>query len=153
MTDREKTTVLLDYEVTRNFIDKIDGQLFQIKGWALFTASGVIAYGVSQKSEFILLTNIVVVSAFCFLEMIYKTFHETAIGRMPLLERIIHGDLKPRYKLPLDYRFGLGAEINPPSWKAIKRIFTHPGRWHLVGYYFMIILGTIFAAIGINFIK
>jgi len=153
MTDREKDTVLLDYETTQKFIDKVDGQLFTIKGWALFMASGVVAYGVSQKNLMILLVNIIFVIAFCFFETMYKTFHETALVRMQMLERIIHDDMNPKYKIPVGYRFGLGHAISPVTLKAIIGILKNPNRRHLIGFYLMIIIGTVFAAIYINFIK
>jgi len=83
----------------------------------------------------------------------YKTFHETALAKMLELERIIHDDMNPKFKIPTSYRFGLGHAISTVTLKAIFGILKNPKRWHLIGFYFMIIIGSVSAAIFIYFSK
>ena len=68
-----------DFEQTIAFIYKCDEHIFKIKNWALFTCSAVIAFSVSQSKEEIALANLVLIFAFIYLELIYKSFQDTAI--------------------------------------------------------------------------
>ena len=68
-----------DFAQTLEFIDKCDNHIFQIKNWALLTSSAVVAYSMSQRQHSIALANIALLVAFLYLELIYKSFQDTAI--------------------------------------------------------------------------
>lgn len=61
-----------DYESTLSFIDKCDDHMFKIKNWALITTSAIIAFSISREMPLIVLVNIVLISAFIYMELIYK---------------------------------------------------------------------------------
>ncbi len=68
-----------DFAQTLGFIDKCDDHIFKIKNWALLTSSAVIAFSVSQHHTFFALANLALLIAFIYLELIYKSFQDTAI--------------------------------------------------------------------------
>jgi len=68
-----------DFTQTLAFIDKCDDHIFKIKNWALLTSSAVIAFSVSQHHGAIALANLALLVAFIYLELIYKSFQDTAI--------------------------------------------------------------------------
>src|SRR5436190_16352405 len=68
-----------DFAQTLEFIDKCDDHIFKIKNWALLTSSAVIAFSISQDHHVFALANLVLLLAFIYLELIYKSFQDTAI--------------------------------------------------------------------------
>ena len=72
--------LLLDYEHSCRFVDKMDGNLDRLRNLAILSGSAVIAYAVSKHVAGILVANIVVCTAFFALELVQKSFHEDGIG-------------------------------------------------------------------------
>lgn len=68
-----------DFSQTLGFIDKCDDHIFKIKNWALLTSSAVIAFSITQNHDAIALANLALLLAFIYLELIYKSFQDTAI--------------------------------------------------------------------------
>ena len=68
-----------DFPQTLGFIDKCDNHIFQIKNWAIVTSSAIIAFSISQDHRALVLVNIPLLLAFIYLELIYKSFQDTAI--------------------------------------------------------------------------
>lgn len=66
----------LDFQSTQDFISKCDDHMFKIKNWALIITSAVIAYSISSNQEAIVLTNLALVFAFLYLELIQKSFQD-----------------------------------------------------------------------------
>jgi len=69
----------LDYDSTCAFIDKCDELMFRIKNWALITTSAVVAYSISSQQELIVFSNLILVPAFLYMELIYKSLQDSAI--------------------------------------------------------------------------
>jgi hypothetical protein len=143
MNDQERELILKDYEKTMNFIDKIDGYLFQIRNWAIVASSGVIAYAVSVKSSWILIANFFIITGFMFIELFQKSFHEDAMRKSYNIEKIIGKCILGSEPLPMNYRFGLGHSIQPVSAKGILRIIFNKNRWHNLALYFFLALATL----------
>lgn len=142
MKPKEFETIRYDYDKTVAFIDKLDDQIFRMKGWALMTCSAVIAYGISRGDRRVLCANFFIVLAFLFQEMAYKTFHESGIRKCMELEEIIQADLKKQAKLPNGYVFGIGHKIEPVTFAKIFEIIGNPARWHSIFLYVLIIVAT-----------
>lgn len=145
MKPKELEIIRFDYEKTLAFIDKLDDQIFRVKGWALVTCSAVIAYGMTRGERYVLFANCAIVIMFLFQEMAYKTFHESGIRKCLELEEIIQADLKKGAKLPTGYVFGLGHKIEPVTFHKMFGIILNPARWHSVFLYFMILVATVAA--------
>ena len=137
MNSAERKAVLLDYQYTSEFINKMDGVLFQIRSWSGVASAAVISYAVSRNSIRVLTGNILLSVCFLFIELIYKSFHEDGISHGYDLERIIHYDAVTNAgtPLPADYIFGIGHAIRPPRLKRILQILISRGRWHLQIFY------------------
>jgi hypothetical protein len=153
VTKEEKKILLLDYEKTLAYIDKADGQLFQIRGWALGFCSAVVAFAVTQNAALILGGNCVLILAFCLLELIYKSFHDDAIARGHRLESIIKASLDPASPLPPDYVFGIGHQIQVPSLRRVLQILWRPTRWHVGALYVGLLALTAISAVYLRWLR
>ena len=69
-----------DFSQTLAYIDKCDDHIFKIKNWALLTSSAIIAFSISQDHDAFALANLALLVAFIYLELIYKSFQDTAIA-------------------------------------------------------------------------
>ena len=135
----------LDYETTSDFIDKCDDHMFRVKNWALITASAVIAYSISTDVENIVLANIILVLAFLYLELIYKSFQDTAIEHSTdISKRIDQAIRAPGVSTELDnYEFGFGRKLLYPSLGQCWRILRNGNRRHIVNFYGLIAIFSI----------
>ena len=143
MDQQKRELVLLDYDKTQNFIDKIDEFLFRIRNWALIAASGVIAYAVSNKNAPILIANIFIIVGFMAIELCWKSFHEDALAKGSDLEKLIDQYLLKGKPLPTTYRFGIGEAIHTVSLKRMVRILLNLGRWHNLAFYLLLALASV----------
>jgi len=150
MKKDEIEIIKLDYEKTLSVLDKIENLLFQIKNWAVISCSAIIVFGISQKSMLILCTNFFLVLAFCFLEIIYKSFHEDCLEKSYKLEELITQSLVPTSQLPENYQFGIGHKIEPVKIKRAFAIFSNKERWHIRAFYLLIILSTTIALVLVD---
>ena len=146
MTDQEREMLLLDYDKTLAFIDKAEGHLFQIRNWAIVSCSAVVAFAVSQQSPIVLAANVFLVSCFCLLEVIYKSFHEDGIQKSYYLEEVIQKSSDASFQLPEDYQFGIGHTIALPRPGKLLRILFNRDRWHIGALYVGLFLLTALAA-------
>jgi hypothetical protein len=147
MNNEIRQILFLDYDKTLAFIDKADGQLFQIRNWAIVSCSAVVAFAVSQKIPIILAANAFLVICFLFLELIYKSFHEDCLGKGHYLEVLIKQSLDPSFKLPTEYQFGIGHEIKAPKLRKMFKILFSCERWHICAVYLGLIIVTALAAV------
>ena len=143
-----------DYESTLSFIDKCDDHMFKIKNWALITTSAIIAFSISRDKDLIVLVNLVLILAFMYLELIYKSFQDTAIDHTTdLAERIDNHLHNPdQDELLKEYEFGYGRKLKYPSFRQVGNVFLNKQRRHIVNFYLFIALFSLGALMVGSFI-
>lgn len=131
-----------DYESTLSFIDKCDDHMFKIKNWALITTSAIIAFSISRDQDLIVLVNPVLILAFMYLELIYKSFQDTAIEHTTDLAQRIDNHLHnaDQNELLKEYRFGFGRKLKYPSLRQVGSILLNNQRRHILNFYVLIAL-------------
>jgi hypothetical protein len=134
-----------DYESTLGFIDKCDEHMFKIKNWALITTSAIIAFSISKDEDSIVLVNLVLILAFMYLELIYKSFQDTAIEHTTDLSMRIDKHLKNigQSDLLKDYEFGFGRKLQYPSFHQVGKVVVNKYRRHIVNFYGLIALFSV----------
>ena len=130
----------LDYESTLDFIDKCDNHIFTIKNWALITSSAVIAFSISTSMGFIVLVNLLLIPAFLYLELIHKSFQDSAIEHTTDISERIDRSLSPSSTNDLTegYKFGFGRRLQYPSIGRCAAILRNKNRRHIVNFYGLI---------------
>nr|WP_319571714.1 hypothetical protein [uncultured Draconibacterium sp.] len=144
--------LIKDYESTQAFIDKADSFLFWIRNWAIVLCSAVIVFAVTNHSAIILLSNILIICGFLFVELIQKSFHEDALKHSYEVEKIIQESVWGNKPFPTNYQFGLGHSINTVTLKRLKSILFHRGRWHNVAFYLLILFFSLTTLLIIPFV-
>ena len=141
-----------DFSQTLAFIDKCDDHMFKIKNWALFTSSAVIAFAVSQDHDAISLANLALLVAFIYLELMYKSFQDTAIvHNRDISERIDRYLENPDVEnLLAGYSHGFGRKLEYPSVWRVLSILRNSHRRHIVNFYALLAFFSI-AAYGVAF--
>ena len=123
----------------------------QSQNWALITTSAVIAFSISREKDLIVLVNLVLILAFMYLELIYKSFQDTAIEHTTdLAERIdnyLHN--ADQDELIKEYKFGFGHKLQYPSLRQVGNILRNKQRGYIINFYGLIALFSMGAlAIG-----
>jgi hypothetical protein len=138
-----------DYDSTLDFIDKCDTHIFRVKNWALITTSAVVAYSISSDNESIVLVNLILIPAFLYLELIYKSLQDSAIDHTTdISERIDRAlSLDRSDDLIGGYQFGFGRKLKYPSVSRCLEIFRNKNRRHILNYYSLIAIFSIGALI------
>lgn len=130
-------TLKEDFAQTLAFIDKCDSHIFTIKNWALLTSSAVIAFSISQDRHFIALSNLALLFAFIYLELIYKSFQDTAIQHTTdisaRIDRCLAEPAAP--DLLVGYSHSFGRKLQYPSLSRIVSIVGNRNRWHILNFY------------------
>jgi len=126
-----------DFAQTLGFIDKCDDHIFKIKNWALLTSSAVIAFSVSQDRAAWALANLALLFAFIYLELIYKSFQDSAIDHnADLSQRIDKFLADPECTdLLAGYTHGFGRKLQYPSMRRVFAILANRKRWHIRNFY------------------
>ena len=129
-----------DYDSTLNFIDKCDTHMFRIKNWALITTSAVVAYSISSGAEFVVFVNLILILAFLYLELIYKSFQDSAIAHTTDISDRIDRALSQDGvdDLITGYKFGFGRKLQYPSISRCEKILRNKNRRHIVNFYMLI---------------
>ena len=129
-----------DFAQTLAFIDKCDSHIFQIKNWALLTSSAVIAFSMSQDQHFIALANLALLVAFLYLELIYKSFQDTAIQHTTDISARIDSYLAEPNAPDLlrGYSHSFGRKLQYPSLFRVFSIICNRKRWHILGFYVLL---------------
>lgn len=129
-----------DFALTLGFIDKCDDHIFKIKNWALLTSSAVIAFSISQDHDAIALANLALLIAFIYLELIYKSFQDTAIEHTTdLSQRIDMYIADPSTaKLLAGYSHSFGRKLQYPSIPRVFSILGNRKRWHILNFYILL---------------
>jgi hypothetical protein len=143
-----------DYESTLAFIDKCDDHMFKIKNWALITTSAVIAFSISRDKHLIVLVNLVLILAFIYLELIYKSFQDTAIDHTTDLAARIDKHLRGADQPELldGYAFGFGRKLLYPSLHQVGKLLRNKHRRHIVNFYALIALFSLGALVVGRFV-
>ena len=143
-----------DFSQTVEFIDKCDNHIFKIKNWALLTSSAVIAFSFTQKHEYLALTNLGLLVAFIYLELIYKSFQDTAIQHTTDISERIDMYLldSSTDKLLTNYNHSYGRMLVYPSVVRVFSILGNRSRWHLLNFYILLALFSVGAFVVINYV-
>lgn len=126
-----------DFTQTVAFIDKCDDHIFKIKNWALLTSSAVVAFSISQRHEVIALANLALLVAFIYLELIYKSFQDTAIQHTTDISQRIDKYLAApsTTELIVGYYHSYGRKLQYPSVCRVFSILGNRNRWHILNFY------------------
>ena len=136
-------TLKEDYKTTLGFIDKCDQHMFKVKSWALVTTSAVIAFAIARDEDLVVLVNLVLIPAFLYLELVYKTFQDTAIDHSNEVEGRIDRYLSGEETGLPNYKFGFGRKLHYPSISRVWAVLTNPNRRHIVLFYGFIAVASI----------
>jgi hypothetical protein len=140
-----------DYADTLGFINKCDDHIFKVRNWALVTSSAVIAFAISKDKDAIVLVNLALLPAFLYLELIYKSFQDSAINHTTELSERIDAHLAdPAAEAVLaEYRHGFGRKLEYPSVNRVFRILLNRSRWHILNFYSLLLIVSLGAlAVG-----
>lgn len=133
-----------DFAQTVQFIDKCDDHIFKIKNWALFTSSAVIAFSISQNYDSMALANLALLLAFIYLELIYKSFQDTAIQHTTdISQRIDNYLAEPTSEILIDYKHSYGRKLQYPSVRRVFSILGNRNRWHILNFYGLLALFSV----------
>ena len=143
-----------DFAQTLGFIDKCDDHIFKIKNWALLTSSAVIAFSISQDHDAIALANLALLIAFIYLELIYKSFQDSAIQHTTDLSRRIDSFLAdPTAAGLLDgYSHSFGRKLQYPSVVRVFSILGNRNRWHILNFYGLLAVFSVGAFVVARFV-
>lgn len=147
-------TLKEDFAQSLGFIDKCDDHIFKIKNWALLTSSAVIAFSVSQDHDAIALANLALLSAFIYLELIYKSFQDTAIEHTAdISERIDKYLANPLTSdLLAGYSHSFGRKLRYPSVRRVFSILKNRNRWHILSFYGLLAVFSVGAFMVAKFV-
>jgi len=147
-------TLREDFSQTLGFIDKCDDHIFKIKNWALLTSSAVIAFSISQDQDFVALANLALLIAFIYLELIYKSFQDTAIEHTTDISTRIDKYLAdPSTTDLLDgYSHSFGRKLQYPSVKRVFAILSNRSRWHILNFYSLLAIFSIGAFVVARYV-
>lgn len=136
-----------DFSQTLGFIDKCDDHIFKIKNWAIVTSSAVIAFAISQNHDAMPLANLALLVAFIYLELIYKSFQDTAIEHSSdISERMDRYLAKPDAEnLLVGYSHSFGRKLKYPSVRHVFGVLRNKNRWHILNFYGLLVLFSIVA--------
>lgn len=143
-----------DFSQTLGFIDKCDGHIFKIKNWALLTSSAVIAFSVSQDQDLIALANLALLVPFIYLELIYKSFQDTAIQHTTDISKRIDRYLSDPASSDLlaGYTHSFGRKLQYPSVRRVFSILGNRNRWHILNFYGLLAVFSVGAFIVARFV-
>jgi hypothetical protein len=134
-----------DFAQTLEFIDKCDEHIFKIKNWALLTSSAVIAFSITQDHDAIALANLALLLAFVYLELIYKSFQDSAINHSTdISARIDKYLLEPHAEdLLVGYEHSFGRKLVYPSVPRVFGIIKNRNRWHILNFYSLLAIFSV----------
>ncbi len=143
-----------DFSQTVEFIDKCDDHIFKIKNWALLTSSAVIAFSITQDHNAFSLANLALLVAFIYLELIYKSFQDTAIEHTSDISRRIDRYLVDSSSDDLldGYSHSYGRKLQYPSVLRVFTILGNRNRWHILNFYGLLAIFSISAFVVAKYV-
>lgn len=143
-----------DFAQTLAFIDKCDDHIFKIKNWALLTSSATIAFSISQQHDAVALSNFALIIAFVYLELIYKSFQDTAIlHATDISQRLdVFMNDPSTFELLAGYKHGFGRKLQYPSVGRVFSILRNRNRWHILCFYSLLALFSLGGFVVARFI-
>lgn len=126
-----------DFAQTLAFIDKCDNHMFTVKNWALITTSAVIAFSITQNHHRVAFVNLGLIVAFIYLELIYKSFQDSAIEHSTDISiRIDRYLTAPNSQdLLVGYSHSFGRKLKYPSVVRVYSLLGNLNRWHILNFY------------------
>jgi hypothetical protein len=126
-----------DFAQTLAFIDKCDNHMFTVKNWALITTSAVIAFSITQNHYRVAFVNVGLLVAFIYLELIYKSFQDTAIEHNTDISTRIDRFLADQtsHDLLAGYTHSFGRKLKYPSVARVFSLLGNLNRWHILNFY------------------
>lgn len=143
-----------DFSQTLGFIDKCDDHIFKIKNWALLTSSAVIAFSISQDHAALALANLFLLVAFIYLELIYKSFQDTAIEHSSDISQRIdkYLEVPSSEDLLAGYGHSFGRKLQYPSVRRVFSILGNRNRRHILYFYCLLALFSIGAFVVAKYV-
>lgn len=148
-------TLQTDFAQTLGFIDKCDDHIFKVRNWALLTTSAVIAFSISQDYDPIALANLALLVAFIYLELIYKSFQDSAIEHTTdISQRIdLHLGGANSAAVMQGYAHSFGRKLQYPSARHVFAILGNRKRWHILSFYLLLAVFSVGAFIVAQFVE
>jgi hypothetical protein len=142
-----------EYHTTLGFIDKCDDHIFKIKNWALITSSAVIAFSITNEKAWVPLLNVALLTAFIYLELIYKSFQDSAIEHTDDISKRIDRYFSEDNPLDLlsDFKHGFGRKLIYPSVVRVFSLLKNRKRWHILSFYVLLAVFS-FCAILVSYL-
>lgn len=131
------------YDTTQSLITKAGGFLFWIKNWFIITYSVIIAFAATIYCPAILITNILILFGFIFIDLIKKTFHVDASGDTCTIENNIHSSILGNDTFPSDNQLGQRHVIQTVDPSRLKSFLFQPGKCHKITFYELILFSPL----------
>ena len=100
----------------------------------------MIAFSITQERNAIALANLPLLVAFIYLELIYKSFQDTAIEHTTDISQRIDKYLanSGADNLLVGYNHGYGRKLEYPSILRVFSILKNRYRWHILNFYLLL---------------
>lgn len=144
-----------DFSQTLGFIDKCDDHIFKIRNWALLTASAVVAYSFTSNHEGLAFANIALLLPFMYLELMYKSFQDSAIEHTNDLSGRIDAFVANPIASALGsaYSHSFGRKLKYPSVGRVFSLLRNRQRWHILNFYLLLAAMSVGAyLVGMGFL-
>jgi hypothetical protein len=129
------TLIMKDYGYVQSAIDKIDGQRFQIRNWAIVSAGALFTVSLSARIPLIAFAGIATTAFFAFLEGIYQDMVVGVIHRSNKLDEFVNS-YKNTGTVPDTYVFGMKqAFLETFSFHGMLTKVLKKDRIHVTAFY------------------
>ena len=151
MDKETKDLIVLDYEKSLAFIDKMDDRIFTIRKWTITSITAIIALAFTVENKYVLLGNISLILGFYTMELFYKGLRENIIGKRSRLEKLLQ-PFQDENELLDNYTFGMEHLREIPGLKEYWIIARD--RWHSTLFYIglTIITMTFWVLLSVNLV-
>jgi hypothetical protein len=141
-----------EYKYLQAVIDKIDGQRFQIRNWAIIAAGALFTASLSAKIPLIAIGGVITTLFFAFLETIYMQMMSGVMERSKHLESLIE-NYRAKGEEPAEYIFGVGQAFSGSfSFKKIRPTIISRNRIHVTAFYTGLIVVTAAGGVAAKFL-
>ena len=144
-----QSLIFREYELLQRAIDKLDGQRFQIRGWAITVAGVAFTVSLSVKQPLIAFLGVFTTSFFAFLEVVYMQMEVDVIRRSNALEDLIKEHRRTGNEPP-GYVFGVSqAFAGTFSFRSMPDMIFSKDRMHVGAFYAALFFATLAGGIGL----
>lgn len=144
-----QSLIFREYDLLQKAIDKLDGQRFQIRGWAITVAGIAFTVSLSVNQSLIAFLGVATTAFFAFLEVVYMHMEDDVIRRSNALEDLIK-EHRWTGKEPIGYVFGIGqAFAGTFSFKSMPALIFSRDRLHVGAFYAGLFFATLVGGVGL----